>query len=276
MKAIIIEDIPAELAHLKQSLAAYCPEVSVLGEANNVEEALRLIPQKKPELLLMDVEIMGGTSYDLLDQLQKQGHPLDFEIIFMTGHHKFDYATAAFAYSAIDFLTKPLDPLALQKAVKKAVERQQPQQNTQQFALLLDLLRAPNAKANRLAVHLVAGIIEFVEIDQIIYLEADGVLTVFTLKDKTQLKAARNLGQYVQILQREHRFFSISNSVLVNLDQMSRYDHSEKAVTMSNGKTIYASRRGGIDLRSYINEQQQNAESSKSGLLAAFKKLFGR
>ena len=276
MKAIIVEDIPAELAHLKNCLAAQCPEVQVVGEADNIEEALRLIVQEKPELLLMDVEIMGGTSYDLLDRLQKQGYPFDFEIIFMTGHHKFDYATAAFAYSAIDFLTKPVDPAILQKAVQKAVQRQQPQQTAQQFALLLDLLRTPDSKINRLAVHLMGGVIEFIEIDQIVYLEADGVITNFILKDKPPLKGARNLGQYVPILQRGHRFFSISNSLLVNLDQTIRYDHSEKTLRMSNGDVLYASRRGGQDLRNYLNEQQQTADESKNTISSIFRKFFGK
>lgn len=68
-----------------------------------------------------------------------------------------------------------------------------------------------------------------------VYLEADSVITNF-VKDKTQLKGARNLGQYVKILQREHRFFPISNSLLINLDQRLRYDHSAKVDKMSNGK----------------------------------------
>lgn len=119
-----------------------------------------------------------------------------------------------------------------------------------------------------------AGVIEFVEIDQILYLEADGVMTNFVFKDKPLLKTMRNLGQYAQILQREHRFFSLSNSLVINLDQMLRYDHSEKVVKMSDGTVLYASRRGGQDLRNYINEQPQNLEKSKNSLFSVFRKLF--
>lgn len=275
LKTIIVEDVPKELDTLKGFLATYCPEVLVVAETGVLTEAIALIIKHKPTLLMMDVEIMGGTCYDILSELQKQGHPLDFELIFLTGNHKFDYATSAFAYSAIDFLTKPLDPVLLQKAVKKAVEHHEPSIKIQQLELLLDLLRLPEGNSQRMAVYLVGGAIEMVEINQIIYLEADGVITKFHLQNENILTSARNLGYYTQFLQRDARFFSISNSLFINLNHMQRYNHAEKLVMMQNETNLYASRRGGQDLRNYLTTNAIPPKSAMTGIMTYLKNLWG-
>ncbi|MVM41284.1 hypothetical protein GO730_32400 [Spirosoma sp. HMF3257] len=191
----------------------------------------------------------------------------------MTGHRKFDYATMAFAYSALDFLTKPIDPVFLQKAVQKAQQRVKPEQYLKQIDLFMELIRSPDHKNTRLAVHLAGGIVEFITIDHILYLEADKATTTFILQDQTSLKSNRNLGQYDFLLQTHHNFFSISNSLLVNLNYIKRYDHREKAVTLTNGTVLYASRRGGQDLRHYMANQAVKPELDKNTILAFLKKL---
>jgi two-component system, LytTR family, response regulator len=274
MKTIIIEDIAHEVALIKSLLKQYFPGIEVVGHADNVEDGVRLISTLKPNFLLMDIEIMGGTSYDILNQLQKQQIPMDFEVIFLTGNRKFDYATMAFAYSALDFLTKPIEPESFVKAIEKAIQQSNPQQYLHQIQLFMDLVRSPDNRNAKLAVHKVGGIIEFVLIDQIIYLEADREVTAFVFKAEKEIKAARNLGQYDQLLINNHHFFPISNSVLINLEEMKSYDHSEKRITMSNGKQLYASRRGGQDLKNYLNSNPNLDQKKSESFLNVFKKIF--
>lgn len=273
LRAIIVEDIPHELAYLKECLAQNCPQVEVVGATGQSTQALQLIREHEPDLLLLDIEIDQGTSYDLLDQLQRQGIRLTCEIIFMTGHPKFDYATTAFAYSALDFLTKPIDPQHLQKAIARACERPNWDQYARQLNLLMDLVRSPEPRSNRLALHQPGGVIEFIDIDQILYLEADGVTTQFMMQDGRLMLAMRNIGQYSKLLER-HGFFPISQSIMVNLDQLKRYDHAERVLTLNNGKTLYASRRGGQDLRHYLNQSIQETQLSSNPLIKFFEKIF--
>jgi len=274
LRAILVEDIPTERTILKTYLATYCPQVRVIGETGNIDEALSLIMEAQPDLLLLDIEIGNATSYDLLDQLQLNGFPMDCEIVFMTGHREFDYATTAFAYSALDFLTKPLDPVSLQKAVNKAGQRQNREQYARQLNLLMDLIRSPEPRSNRLAVHQPGGLIEFIEIDQIQYLEADTVMTRFMMRDGRLMRATRNIGQYTKLLQ-QHNFFPISQSILLNLNQLKQYDHTEKALTLINGQVLYASRRGGQDLRHYLNQTALSSEGSGTLLNKIIRKLLG-
>lgn len=274
MKVIIIEDIAHEVDLIKSLLTNSFPEVEVIGQADNVEDGVKLISTNKPDFILMDIEIMGGTSYDILNQIQKLNIPIDFEIIFLTGNRKFDYATMAFAYSALDFLTKPIDPILFENAINKAIERSNPQQYLTQIQLFMDLVRSPDNKNSKLAVHKIGGIISFVQIDQIVYLEAEKEITHFIFKNGSEVIAARNLGQYDQLLVNNHRFFSISNSILINLDELDSYDHSEKIVIMSNQKRLYASRRGGQDLKNYIHKKAGSQEHLSITLFDTFKQLF--
>ena len=274
MKVIIIEDIAHEVDLIKSLLKKSFPQVEVIGQADNVVDGVKLITSHKPDFILMDIEIMGGTSYDILNQIQKLNIPIDFEIIFLTGNRRFDYATMAFAYSALDFLTKPIDPILFENAINKAIERSNPQQYLNQIQLFMDLVRSPDNKNSKLAVHKIGGVISFVQIDQIVYLEADKEVTRFIFKNGEEVIAARNLGQYDQLLVNNHRFFSISNSLLINLDELDSYDHSEKIATMSNQKLLYASRRGGQDLKNYINKNISLSEGKSESLINVFKNLF--
>jgi two-component system LytT family response regulator len=254
MKTIIIEDIIHEVELIKSLLKLHFPEVEVIGIADSVENGIQLISSQKPDFLLMDIEIMGGTSYDILASLQNNNIPIDFEIIFLTGNRKFDYATMAFAYSALDFITKPIDTNLFQKAVSKAIQNANPQQYESQLTLFMDLIRCTeNQSQSRLAITKIGGVIEFINIENIVFLEADREVTCFNLKGNQIIKASKNLGFYDHLLVNHHHFFSISNSYLINLEELRSYDHSQKLVVMSNGQQVYASRRGGQDLKNYIS-----------------------
>ncbi len=273
LRAVLVEDNPSEMTLLKAYLATYCPQVEVVGETGNSQEALTLIMDEQPDLLLLDIELGDATSYDLLDQLQARDFPINSEIIFMTGHREFDYATTAFAYSALDFLTKPFEPVALQKAVNKAGQRQNRDQYARQLNLLMDLIRSPEPRSNRLALHQPGGLIEFIEIDQIQYIEADTVMTRFMMRDNRLMRATRSIGQYTKLLQ-QHNFFPISQAVLLNLNQLKKYDHAERTLTLISGQTLYASRRGGQDLRHYLNQTTAPAEPQSRLLRDWLSKLF--
>jgi two-component system LytT family response regulator len=273
MKTIIIEDIPDELSLLKSLLAKHCPRVEVVAETGTIAEAMELITALRPELLFLDVEITGGTSFDLLDQLQKRGVPFDFEIIFMTGHLQFQYATTAFSYSALDFLTKAIDPVQLKRVVDKALERTNPKQYAEQLLLFMELVKATDTSNARMAVNLVKGVIEFIDVAAINYLEADGVMTIFHFIDnRPVLKSVSSLGHFVKMLKDNSDFISISNSLTINYKELRSYKHSDKEVILKSGKILRASRRDGQELNSRIKTNPLDSNSS-SGF---FKRLFGR
>jgi two-component system LytT family response regulator len=117
IKAVLVDDDPKNITILKTLLEELKSDIEVAGEANNVDEAVRLIPQLSPNLVFLDIEMPFGNAFDLLDKLM----PVNFEIIFITAFN--EYSLKAFRYSALDYLLKPVDiddlHLAVQKAEKK-------------------------------------------------------------------------------------------------------------------------------------------------------------
>ncbi|MDI9859455.1 LytR/AlgR family response regulator transcription factor [Flectobacillus roseus] len=277
MKAIIIEDVLPEATMIKGMLNNSFPTIEIIGIASSVDEGISMILRNKPDFVLMDIEIMGGTSYDILASLRQYSIPLDFEIIFLTGNRRFDYATRAFEYTALDFLTKPIDTVAFDKAITRVMERKSSNQlNGAQMGFFLEMISSSeNILPNKMAVTKLGGVVEFVEINQILYLEAARDVTIFVLKNKQRLTASKNLGYYDNILV-NHNFFSISSSLIINLNELKSYDHSQKLVLMVNGIQLSASRRGGQDLKSYISQNPNLEDKFRTKLMEFIRKFFGK
>ncbi|MCP3931532.1 MAG: response regulator transcription factor [Bacteroidetes bacterium] len=275
LNTVIVEDIPANREALKTLLKNECPNVKVLGEAGTIEEAEKVISQVNPNLVFLDIEIRKATSFDLLDKLHKE-NAINFEIIFFTAHGRYEYATRAIEFSALDFLSKPVDPKKLRIAVEKAAMKLDQQQYKSQVELLLETLSFPNFKSKRIAFHLTKSIIEFVEVDTIIYLEADSTITHIHLEGGNMLSAMRNMGHYSKLLLPDHNFFPISNSLLINLDFVKRYNHNELAVSLINGQSLYASRRGGKDFKRFLSDNKgEYGRIRRAGMKGVLRRLFG-
>jgi len=92
------------------------PAVFVAGEAATGQEALRLIPLQKPDVLLLDISMPGLDGMTLAQMLQSAGHAP--AIIFCTAWS--DQAVEAFECEAVDYLVKPVRAERLERALDKA------------------------------------------------------------------------------------------------------------------------------------------------------------
>ena len=134
---IIVEDSPQNLEALQTLLQKECPQIHLLGDANNVEDAYTLIKASNPSLLFLDIELKeGSTTFELLERLYQESL-IDFEVIFVTAYGKFEYATKAINYAALDFITKPIDSEKLRHAVIKATQKIGQQQYMKRIGLLM-------------------------------------------------------------------------------------------------------------------------------------------
>jgi two-component system, LytTR family, response regulator len=112
MKALLVDDERLARNELRRLLAAH-PDVEIVGEAVNVDDALAKIGTLKPDLILLDVQMPGADGFSLLEQLEG-GMPL---VIFTTAYDEF--AVKAFEFNALDYLLKPVDPDRLGAALEK-------------------------------------------------------------------------------------------------------------------------------------------------------------
>jgi two-component system LytT family response regulator len=111
MRALIVDDEPLARRELRRLLSGF-PQVEIVGEASDVDEARESIEALAPEVVFLDVQMPGGSGFDLLAQLDRMPR-----VIFTTAYDQ--YAVKAFDVSALDYLLKPIEPDRLAAALKK-------------------------------------------------------------------------------------------------------------------------------------------------------------
>jgi two-component system LytT family response regulator len=109
MKAMIIDDEPPARRELRRLLTGF-PWVEIVGEAGNVDQAADMVETLTPELLFLDIQMPGGSGFDLLARLEDVP-----QVIFTTAYD--EHAVRAFKVDALDYLLKPIEPARLAEAL---------------------------------------------------------------------------------------------------------------------------------------------------------------
>jgi len=231
---MIVDDEPAARDALRNLLHANCPGVFIVGEAGSVGEALELLEEKSPDLLLLDVEMEDGTGFDLLDRISK----LQFNVVFTTAHN--DFAIRAFRYNAIDYLLKPVDPDELAAAVHKARQNRTYEVLERQIA---NLLTTTSEKLfDRITLYTGDGPV-FAKTNDITRIESYGNYTFVYLAAGERCLVSRNLKEFEEMLPAP-LFFRLHQSHLVNLAFVKKFLKEEGGYAlMHDGAKIPVSRR---------------------------------
>jgi two-component system response regulator LytT len=96
--------------------------VEVVGQAGNGVDAVRIITDSEPDLVLLDVQMPGLTGFEVARRLLDGN--LDAHIVFVTAFDQ--YALEAFEVNAVDYLLKPVEPRRLEQAIEKVRRRVPP------------------------------------------------------------------------------------------------------------------------------------------------------
>lgn len=112
MRAIIVDDEPPARRELRRLLADF-PWIEIAGECGNIVAAAQKIEDLAPALLFLDIQMPGGSGFDLLTRLEHLP-----QVIFTTAHD--EHAVRAFEVNALDYLLKPIDPARLAAALARA------------------------------------------------------------------------------------------------------------------------------------------------------------
>jgi len=113
-KSIIIDDERLARKELISMLKDF-EQIKVVGEAEDVPSAIKLINSSNPQVLFLDIQMPGKSGFDLLNELK-----VDFRIIFVTAFD--EYAIRAFEVNALDYLLKPITHERLKKAIDRIGE----------------------------------------------------------------------------------------------------------------------------------------------------------
>lgn len=119
LRVLIIDDERMARQEVKRLLMPY-PDMEIIGEVKNADEAIVQITEKHPDLIFLDVQMPERSGFDLLESLSEVP-----EVIFTTAFD--EYAVKAFEVSALDYLMKPIREerfaLAMEKVRQKLTQQ---------------------------------------------------------------------------------------------------------------------------------------------------------
>ena len=245
IKAIIVDDEKKGRDLLEILVKEHCPNVTIIDKVNNAEDAFYSITNKQPDLVFLDIEMPGGSGFDLLKKFDK----LYFSVIFVTAYDK--YAVKAFKFSAVDYLLKPIDEEDLKEAVQKVKKKEEHlNSELESFAFNFKNLRADNSK---LALATNQGLV-FVEIKNIMHCEANGKTTWIYINGQEKVLASKNLGEFDSFLS-DHNFIRVHHSHLVNMNYIKSYMPGRTGtIIMTDDMEIDVSQRKKDDFLKRLNK----------------------
>jgi len=238
IRVVLVDDEEYPRLLLKELLEESFPEIEIIGEADNADDAYVLIEDEEPDLVFLDIAMPEKTGFDLLQMFD---HP-EFEVIFVTGYDQ--HALDAFNHFAIGYLLKPIDSSMLSEAVLNAKKRIESKKSNANIQELLQHLSNSSRKTNRIGIPTMEGL-EFVEMNEIIRCEGDQKYTKVYLTNRTNILSSYNIGEFRRILE-HHNFFQCHKSHLVNLNHVRKYN-KEGTLHMSDDSSVPVSKRKKIE-----------------------------
>lgn len=242
MKIVVVDDSRLARSELCE-LVAERKEHSVIGEAENVQQAVSVIDALKPELLLLDIHLPDGDGFSVLEQCEHLP-----KVIFTTAYDQ--YAVRAFAVNALDYLLKPIERERFLAALARAEQEHTQRQN--------EPAPPPAPEAARKSRHDQIFIRDgeachFVRLSEVFLFEVDGNYTRVHFRDQRPLML-RSLGYLEQRLD-PTVFFRANRQQIINLDYVSGVEswiNEGLLLKLKSGQQIESSRRQARELKALL------------------------
>jgi len=236
IRVAIIDDEKNSREVLKRLILETGIDIDIVGEADSVESGFEIINEVNPDLIFLDVEMLDGTGFGLLEKFEK----INFDIIFSTAYDK--YAIKAFKYSALDYLLKPINLSELEDAIQKFTEKEKGKgQENLSIKMLLENLRT-DSQNKKIALKS-ATKIDFVFMNKISCLVAQGAYTEVIMNDGEKVLSTNPLKHFNTMFEGSSMFFRISKSSLINLNQIKTFKKSIDIIELDNGEELELARR---------------------------------
>jgi len=236
VRVIIIEDEFSPRQMLREKLQRNFPDMEIIAECENAEDALIDILRLRPDLLFLDIQMPVKNGLWLADELMRmKGETFTPpDIIFTTGYTYPEYLLKAFELAAIDYLVKPVSMESLEKAVARYRER------AGVVTGLQNLMDALN-KEKLLKFKSFNGLF-LLRPDDIAYVEADRDYACMFFANGTKEDVFERLGEVEKKLPPE-TFLRAGKSVIVNRNYIRKItDTALQLVTLSTSYKVEISR----------------------------------
>jgi len=228
IRSVIVEDETAAREVIRSYLTKYCPQVEIVGEAQNSREAIPLLHELQPQLVFLDVEMPFGNAFDVLEACST----LNFETIFVTAFS--EYSLKALNRSAAYYLLKPISIEELIVAVNKVQQQVISKELFNRNKIIVENYKEPKAEKQQVILPTMEGF-EIVKMEEIVRLKGNGNFTDLYLINGSKKMACRFLKHFSEMLPLP--FLRVHKSHIVNLNFVKLYNKGGY-VTLEDGAEV--------------------------------------
>jgi len=239
LRALLVDDEVNNLESLAFLLENDCVGIKVAGKTTNAREARIWLSANQVDVVFLDINMPGEDGFQLLNSLPTR----DFKIIFVTAYN--EYAMQAIKASALDYILKPVNIDELQLSIEKLKDSLQNSSALQQEKQVLEQFLSQLGKSKqpqKIALPHLGGI-SFIEVEQIVSLQADSNYTIIHLHSMQKMVISKTLKDFEDLLDANH-FARIHKSYIVNLSYIKEYSTIDGGIVkMTDGNQWSVSRR---------------------------------
>jgi DNA-binding LytR/AlgR family response regulator len=222
MKVFIVEDEELAVKKLRKTLEAVDDTAEVVGIADSIRSSVNWLQNNPtPDLILMDIELCDGQSFEIFDKVQVKS-----TVIFTTSYD--EYALKAFKVNSVDYLLKPVQKEDLKAALTKlenmksmyGAQNNSPSLNVDNLVKELQQKLQPKEFRKRFLVKHAQKLVS-VDIEEIAYFYSDGRLNFFKTYDNRKFVVDYTMDELEEMLDPQ-RYFRISRSFYVSINSIDQ------------------------------------------------------
>ena len=240
IRVVVVDDEPLAREHAIAMLGGM-EGFRLVGEASDGREAVHVLFEQQPDLLILDIQMPELSGFDVLAALPVEELPF---VVFMTAHD--EYALRAFRVHALDYLVKPVEPSRFRAAMERAREiitgLSDPAEKAR-LALMLRELQGARQAPERLVVRSKDRVL-FLKPEEVDWIEAAGNYVRLHQGDKSYLLRRTMVSLEETLPSRE--FVRIQRSVIINVERLAELRHEGKdeyVVVLRDGRELSLSPR---------------------------------
>lgn len=218
MKVLLVEDQKSIRDFIKDNVALLLPKNTCFFEAESVNQSIEFISREKPDLIFLDIEIIGGTGFDVLSKFPN----LPSKIIFVT--YLDEFAIDAFKYSATDYVLKPIRISDLKQATLKALSAIKKDNGVFNDVVLQN----HSERKKRIIINTVEEVLVF-DLDNLIRFEADDCYCTIYSNDQKAI-ASKPLKHFESIIDKNPSFLKVSRSNIVNINYIKKLNKKDNLI----------------------------------------------
>ncbi len=210
IKTIIIEDEAEDLG-LMQNLLKTHTEIEIVATAEDIENGVAAISVYKPDLIFLDINLYGRTSFEILDIIKQFN--LQPKIVFTTAFD--NYMSKAFKYATFDYLLKPIDRKELANTINRCNDTMKEPNFDDSYSKFKD-------SQKKLIFNTTEGF-EVIDPKEIVYLTTvkNQSYTEFYMRNDTKIVVTKGIGEVKKMLPEKY-FYKIHRSYILNLSYVKK------------------------------------------------------